>query len=188
MARTKQNQFKIDATRPFYAVVGATDVAVEFARAAALDVQARFAKTDLEETLAELQAEAKTLPGKVESYVSDAVADLNEAVAELNESYAELAARGKDLVARIRRQQATQDAAAAADTTVAEARTAKTQTAKSVKATTGTAKTAARTTTASARKTAGTSRTSTKATSTSAKKAAVATGRATTAAASKVGD
>ena len=46
MAKTQQ--FKIDATRPFYAVVGAGDLAVELARSTATDVQTRFAKVELE--------------------------------------------------------------------------------------------------------------------------------------------
>ena len=46
MAKTQQ--FKLDATRPFYAAVGVTDLAVAFARDAAADVQTRIAKLDLE--------------------------------------------------------------------------------------------------------------------------------------------
>ena len=116
---------KIDATRPFYAVVGAGDLAVEAARTYALDaqvrlaeVQTRLAKADIEpkalrdqartiviSRVDELAEEAKELPTKVELYV-------NEAVAELNETYGDLAARGRDLVARVRRQQSTRDAQA----------------------------------------------------------------------------
>jgi cobalamin biosynthesis Mg chelatase CobN len=202
---------KIDAKRPFYAVVGAGDLAVEYARTYASDVQTRIAKVDiepkalrdqartvvvarvdeltkdakqaqakLEARVAELQADAKTLPGKVETLT-------NEAVVELTETYGDLAARGKDLVARIRRQ-ATQDAQAAVKGTVTRAKTAKTQTTKSAQATAGTAKKSASATKSAAKTTGSTAKRTTKATGTSAKKAASATGQATTDAASKVGN
>ena len=45
---TKPHAPKFDATTPFYAAVGAGDLAVSFARTAAADVQARFAKVELE--------------------------------------------------------------------------------------------------------------------------------------------
>lgn len=203
---------KIDATRPFYAVVGAGDLAVEFARTYATDVQARIAKVELEpkalrdqartivvsrvdelakdakeaqakleSRVADLQAEAKTLPAKVESFT-------NETVTELNDAYGDLAARGKVLVNRIRKQQATKDAKAATKTTVAKAKTAKTQTSKSAKATSTTAKQAASTTTSAAKDTATTAKSATKATTTSAKKAASATTEAAADAANKVGN
>lgn len=185
---------KIDATRPFYAVVGAGDLAVEHARTYATDVQARFAKVELEPKVLrdqartivvarvdELTKDAKEAQAKVESFT-------NDTVAELNETYGDLAARGKDLVNRIRKQQATQDAKAAGKTTVAKAKTAKTQTAKSAKASASTAEQAANTTTSAAKKTGSTAKRNIKATSTSAKKTASATTKAATDAAEKVGD
>jgi cobalamin biosynthesis Mg chelatase CobN len=196
---------KIDATRPLYAVVGAGDLAVELARTAANDVQARFSKVELEpkalrdqartvvvarvdvltedakKAQAKLESSAKALPGVVESY-------LNETVAEVNETYGDLAARGRDLVSRIRKQQATQDAKAATKTTVAKAKTAKTQTTKSAKSTASTAKKSAATTKSAAAKTASTAKTNAKSTTTAAKKAAEATTEAATDAAEKVGD
>lgn len=202
MAKTTQSkQFKIDATRPFYAVVGAGDLAVEIARTAATDAQTRFAKVDFEpkalrdqaqtqaqalrdqaQTQAQaLRDQAQALPAKVESYVTEAVAELNETVAELNGSYTELAARGKSLVNRIRKQQATQDAKAAGKTTVAKAKTARTQTTKSASQSAATTKTAAK-------KTAGTAKRNVKSTTTAAKKTASASVEATTDAASKVGN
>lgn len=195
---------KIDPTRPFYAVVGAGDLAVEFARGYAADVQARFesvelepkalrdqartlvvgrvddltkeakeAQTRIEAKMADLQADAKALPARVESFTS-------ETVAELNDTYGDLAVRGKDLLNRIRKQQATQDAAAAGRTTVAKAKTTKTQTTKSAKASAGNTKQAAR-------KTGSTAKRNTKATGTSAKKTAAATTRAASDASEKVG-
>ena len=72
MATTTKKQFKIDATRPFYAAVGAGDLAIALARTTAADVQARAAKVDIEpkalrdqavtlvnSRVEELQAEAK---------------------------------------------------------------------------------------------------------------------------------
>jgi len=181
---------KIDATRPFYAVVGAGDLAVEFARTYATDVQTRFAKVELEPKalrdqartivvgrvdeltkdakqaqvklearFADLQADAKVLPAKVESFT-------NETVAELTETYGDLAARGKDLVKRLRKQQSTKNTKAAAKTTVAKAKTAKT----------------------AVKKTASTAKTATKATTTSAKKTASASTEAVTDAAEKIGN
>ncbi len=194
MATTKNKQLRIDASRPFYAVVGAGDLVVEYARHAATDVQTRVKGVELEpkalrdqaRTLVvsrvdELQAEAKALPSKAQALVNEYVADLNESVSELNEAYVDLAARGRTLVTRIRRQQATQDAKAAAGTTKAKAKTARTQTTKSAKKSTSTAKTAAK-------KTAGTARTNAKSTTTAAKKTAAATTDAVADGAAKVGD
>ncbi len=208
MAKTRTNQFKLDATRPFYAGVGVFDLAVERVRTTATDVQTRFNRVDLEPKalrdeakeaqaklearVADFQADAKKLPGRVESFV-------NEAAAEASETYGDLAARGKDLVNRIRRQQATQDAKAAGNTTKAKAKTARTQTAKSADSSASTAKgatkraanstkTAAKTSQTAARNTGNTAKRNAKATGTSARKTASATTRAGSDAASKVGD
>lgn len=207
---------KIDAKRPFYAVVGATDLVVEYARnytadvsARLTDVQSRVAKIDLEpkalrdqartlvvSRIDEVNEDVKEARTTVESRAKEArtqvEAYVNDAVAEVTETYGDLAARGRTLVERIRRQQATQDAEAATKTTVAKAKTARTQTTKSAKGTASTAKSAAkstaRKTSASAKKTAGTAKSSTKATATSATKAAEATAKAAGDAAEKVGD
>ena len=203
---------KIDATRPLFAIVGAGDFAVEVARTYAADVQTRFKKVELqpkalrdqaltlvvtrvdalskdardaqsrfETRVAAFQTEALTLPDRVEAYV-------NETVEELSDTYGDLAARGKTLLTRIRRQQATQDAQAAAGTTVAKAKTTRTQTTKSAKKTTSTAKRAAGTTGKAAKKTGATAKRNVKATNTSATKTASAAAKATTDAAEKVGD
>lgn len=194
MARTKTRELRIDATRPLCAVVGAGDLVVEYARHTATDVQTRFAKVELEPKalrktarkvvvtrVDELQNEAKALPGRAQALVGGYVADLNETfsgtVSELNDTYADLATRGKTLVTRIRRQQATQDAKAAAGTTKAKAKTATTQVKKS-----------ASTTKSAAKKTAKTARSNAKTTTTSARKAASSTAKATAKGAEKVGD
>ena len=210
MAKTKQ--FKLDPTRPFYAVVGAGDLAVEYARTAATDVQARFSKVDLEPKalgdqartvvasridelaedakkaqsklgarVADLQTETLALPGKVEAYV-------NETAATATGAYGELAVRGQVLVNRIRKQQATQDAKAAAGTTAAKARTTRTQATRSATKTAGATKTAAKKNTAAAKENTAPAQSSAKATGTSAKKTASTTGQAASAAARKVGN
>lgn len=196
---------KIDATRPLYALVGAGDLAVEYARTATADVQARIAKIDLEpkalrdqartvvttridglagdakEARSTVESRAKETRTQVEGYV-------NEAVTEVTEAYGDLAARGRDLVGRIRRQQATKDAKAATRTTTAKAKTAKTQTTKSAKSTASTAKTATKSTGQAAKKTADTAKTNAKSTTTAAKKTAESTTKAVGDAAEKVGD
>jgi len=184
---------KNNATRPFYAVVGAGDLAVEharsYARTYATDVSTRFAKVELEpkalrdqaltvvvarvdeltkdakkvqaklETrVSDLQTDAKALPAKVESFT-------NETVAELTEAYGDLATRGKDLVKRLRKQQATKSTKTATKTTVTKAK----------------AKPAVK-------KTAATAKTATKATVTPAKQAAAATTEAVSNAAEKIGN
>jgi chaperonin cofactor prefoldin len=203
MARTRTRQFKVDS-RPLYAVVGAGDFVVERARTAATDVQARLtevqarlgdvqarladidlqpgslrdqARTRVTSRVDEFQAEAKTLPTRAQKLVDEYTKEFDKAVAELNDTYEDLATRGRTVVTWIRRQQATQDAKAAAETTKAKAKTTRTQTAKS-----------ARSTASSAKSTAGTAKRGAKATRTSASNAASAAAKATSDGASKVGD
>jgi hypothetical protein len=152
------------ATRPFYAAVGAGDLAVALARTAANDVQTRLAKVDLQPQT--LQKEALALPTRVESLVNTYLAELNETVETINAQYVDLALRGKHLVTRIRRQQATQDAVAETKKTVSKAKTTRTQ----------------------AKKATSTATSSAKATGTSARKAASAASKATSDAASKTGN
>jgi heparin binding hemagglutinin HbhA len=183
---------KANPIRPLYAAVGGVDVAVAKARTGLTDVQmrlndvqtrlndvqTRLSKVDVEpkalvgqgRTLVvarvdELQKVANTLPARVEAKINELVAELGGTVDDLNKQYVELAVRGRDLVARIRRQQATQDLKA------------------EVKKTT----TRAKTTTTQAKKTASTAKSSAKATGTSAKKAAGAAKKAVEDAADKTG-
>ena len=161
MARTNSTaQNKIDPTRPFYAAVGGVDVAVAIARTGIAEAQTRLAKVDFEpKALADgFQKEARALPSRVEALVSETVDDLNK-------QYVGLAARGRTLVSRIRRQEATQAARSEAKKTTSRAKTATTQTKKAAK----------------------TAKSSAKATGTSAKKTASATKRATQDAAAKTG-
>ncbi|MEP7088478.1 MAG: hypothetical protein ABI776_00115 [Nocardioidaceae bacterium] len=168
MARTNSTKSnKVDPIRPFYAAVGGVDLAVAAARTGLTEAQTRLAKVDFE---------PKTLPSRVEALVNDYVAELSETVDDLNKQYVDLAARGRILVNKIRRQQATQDATAQAKTTVSRAKATKTSTKKS-------AETAA----SSTSRTAKTAKSSAKATGTSAKKTASATKRAVADAAAKTG-
>jgi heparin binding hemagglutinin HbhA len=169
---------------PFYAIAGAGDLAVEKVRAVGEDVTARFAKldqknlqTELTKELTKAQAEltkrfeaivadARTAPAKLRELPKTAQAGFTTVLGQAEETYEDLAGRGKDLVERIRHQQATEDLEAAAKTTVSKAKATRTTVKK-------TATTATRTV---------------KATATSARKTAKAAGKAAEAAAEKLGD
>ena len=169
---------KANPIRPLYAAVGGVDIAVAKARTGLTDVQTRLndvqtrlndvqtrlSKVDVEpkalvgqgRTLVvarvdELQKVANTLPARVEAKINELVAELGGTVDDLNKQYVELAVRGKDLVARIRRQQATQDLKAEANKTTTRAKTTATQAKKAA----STAKSSAKATGTSAKKTAG---------------------------------
>jgi hypothetical protein len=218
MAKAKFD-IKTEATRPLYAGVGVTDLAVGIVRDYVADVQKRFARVGdldlqpqalretavtvvnarvdalsrdakarraaIETRVAELQAEARSLPAQVQSL-------LNDGVATATGTYADLAKRGETLVERIRRQQTTQATVSSAQTTSAKAKTTATQLTKATKATTTTAKTtakkAAKKTSTTARKTTAAPKSSAKATTTAAKQTASTAAEAATDAAAKVGD
>jgi heparin binding hemagglutinin HbhA len=168
MARTNSTQQnKIDPIRPFYAAVGGVDVAVAYARTSLTEAQTRLASVDFEpKALADgFQKEAKNLPNRVEAFVDVYRAEFSGTVDELNKQYVDLAARGRNLVNRIRGQQATQELKAEARKTSSKAKTTTTQT----------------------KKAASTAKSSAKATGTSAKKTASATKKATQGAAQKTG-
>jgi len=207
---------KTEAARPLYAGVGVTDLAVERVRGYVTEVQKRFAGLELEPRalrdqavtvvsarvealskdatarraaiearVAGLQGEAKGLPVRVQGALTGNVALVNTA-------YADLAKRGETLVARIRRQQSTQEAVAAAETTVAKAKTTQTQARKAAASTAQTTKTSAkkavRKSTATAKRTSATPKSSAKATATAAKATAADAVTAAADAAEKVGD
>ena len=130
------------------------------------DAQAR--RRMIEQRVAELQSEVQTFPTRLQKLV-------DAQVATAGDTYADLVKRGESLVGRIRRQQSTQDAEAAAKTMVSKAKTTKTQAKKSVKKTTTTA-----------RKTP--AKSSAKATATAAKKTATSATQAVVDAAEKIGD
>jgi len=166
---------KANPIRPLYAAVGGVDIAVAKARTGLTDVQTRLndvqtrlSKVDVEpkalvgqgRTLVvarvdELQKVANTLPTRLEAKFNKLVAELGGTVEDINKQYVELAVRGKDLVARIRRQQATQDLTAEVEKTTTQAKTTTTQTKKAASSAKSSAKatgTAAKKTAAAAKK------------------------------------
>jgi hypothetical protein len=208
MAKTKFD-IKLEATRPLYAGVGVTDLAVEAVRDYVADVQktvttidfepkafrdqtvtvvnarvdalskdAKARRAAIEARVAELQAEAKAYPAKVQTV-------LNDNVATATSAYDDLVKRGETLVSRIRKQEATKATKASAKTTTSKAKTTSTQAKKATKST-------AKKTTSTAKKTAAKkaapAKSSAKATATAAKKTATSAAQATTDGAAKVGD
>jgi hypothetical protein len=213
MAKAKFD-IKTEATRPFYAGVGVTDLAVARVRGYVADVQkkltdvqkdvqksvndfefepkalreqavtvvsarvdalskdAKARRTAIEGRVAELQAEAKAYPAKVQAL-------LNDNVGTATGTYEELVKRGETLVGRIRRQESTQRTTTSAKTTSAKAKTTTTQAKKTAKKTSSTAKKTAKKSPA---------KSSAKATATAAKTTASNAADAATDAASKVGD
>ncbi|MFF0338167.1 hypothetical protein [Kribbella sp. NPDC004875] len=176
---------------PFYAIAGAGDLAVEKVRAVGEDVTARFAKLDQKTLQAELTkaqtefakaqaeltkrfeaivADARTAPAKLRELPKTAQAGFTTVLGQAEETYEDLAGRGKDLVERIRHQQATEDLVSSAKTTASKAKATRTTTKKT------------------AEKTAQTARRNVKATATSARKTAKAAAKAAESAADKIGD
>lgn len=148
------------------------------ARVDALSKDAKARRAAVEARVADLQADAKTRTAKVQTVVNDNVATVTGTVTG---TYAELAQRGEDLVARIRKQEATKATVASAKTTSAKAKTTKTQGTKAAKST-------AKKATSTAKKSSGPARSSAKATGTSARKTASNATKAVADGASKVGN
>jgi len=158
-------------------------VIVVSSRVDALSKDAKARRAAIEARVADLQAEAKELPVRVQSL-------LNDNVATVNSAYADLAKRGETLVGRIRKQESTKATTSAAKATTVKAKTTKTQAKKTTKtaakkATTGAKSTAKKTTTA-AKKAPATR--SAKATTTAATTTASNAASAVADAAEKVGD
>ncbi|RZT28698.1 hypothetical protein EV649_2482 [Kribbella sp. VKM Ac-2569] len=169
---------------PFYAIAGAGDLAVEKVRAVGEDVTARFAKIDQKNLQTELTkeltkaqveltkrfeaivADARTAPAKLRELPKTAQAGFTTVLGQAEETYEDLAGRGKDLVERIRHQQATEDLVSTAKTTVSKAKATRT----------------------TAKKTATSATRNVKATATSARKTAKSAAKAAGSAADKVGD
>ena len=213
MAKAKFD-IKTEATRPLYAGVGVTDLAVEAVRDYVADVQKKFA--GVQKTVTELDFQPQTLRVQATSVVNSRVDALSkdakarraavearvaelqaevqslvtEGVETLSGTYVELAKRGEVLVTRIRKQESTKATASSAKTTKAKAKTTKTQAAKTTrtaaKKTTAGAKSTAKKTTATAKKSSAPS--SAKATTTAAKTTASNATSAVADAAEKIGD
>ncbi len=201
MAKAKFD-LKIEATRPLYAGVGVTDLAVGFVRETVADVQKKFAgvQKDVQTRVSDIDIEPKALRDQavtvvsarraaIEARVAELQADAKafpaalqtlvlENVATVNDTYVDLAKRGETLVERIRKQESTKATQAAAATTTAKAKTTRTQAKKATKATTTSAKGTVTTAKKSAKKAATTAKKSTtaaaKKTTTTAKKSAAA--------------
>ena len=145
------------------------------ARVDALGKDARAGRRVVEKRLADVQAEAKGLPVRLQKLVDDQVATAGS-------TFDGLAKRGETLVVRIRRQPSTTATTESAKTTTAKAKTTRTQATKTA---TTAKKSATRTTKKAAKSPA---RSSAKATATAAKKTATNAVDAASDAASKVGN
>ena len=117
MSVLQDNLKKVDTT-PFFAAVGATDLAVEKVRDARVRAEAarvRAEKVAVDFDPATITTQVKELPALA----------LNQTLVvggKVVESYESLATRGKGLVTRLRTQQSTKDLVAQAETTVAQAK------------------------------------------------------------------
>lgn len=154
---------KTEATRPLYAYVGATDLAVETVRDYVADLGKRAADVQKSVTsfdakslreqavkavsvrVEELQKDAKARRADIEKRVADLRKDaeelptrmqssVDENVKVVGDAYGDLVKRGESLVSRIRNQASTQEAVKGAKTTVAKAKTTATQAKKAVDA------------------------------------------------------
>lgn len=173
---------------PLYAVVGAGDLAIGKLRDAGARVEA-------------VRADVKSTPEQMLTFPDRAQTLLGDMLATAVSTYGELAGRGKSLVTRVRKQQATVDLADQAKATVSKVKAASTTAEKSAAATRSAAKgtttrarksaaatrPSAKATATTARKSAAKTATSAKAATTSAKKTASATKRAAASAANKTG-
>ena len=175
MAKAKID-IRTEATRPLYAGVGVTDLAVELVREYVADVQKRFAgvQKDVQARFSDLELEPKALREQavtvvssrvdalskdakarraaVEARVAELQSALNENVSTVGDTYADLAKRGEGLVGRIRRQESTKATVSSAKSTTAKAKTTKTQAGKATKTTKTAAKKTAKKATSTAKK------------------------------------
>jgi hypothetical protein len=170
----------ITRSKPFYAVAGAGDLAVRTLREAPGRLSGLVDPKDVASTLDTLQAGARTLPARAQTaavVVAGGVADTTDAV------YGELVARGRRIVTRVRRQQASRELREQTGTTVRRTRTA-TRVARDGASDT---RSAVKASTTTARKRAASTAKATKSAGTAARRTARTAGKATGAASSKVG-
>jgi hypothetical protein len=169
---------KLDLKRVIDAGVGVTDLAVGTVREYAAVAQKRVAAAQETVQKSVVAFDPKATYAALEERVVNLP---SVGLAGATDAYADLVKRGQTLVGRIRRQSSTQEAVAAAETTVAKAKTTRTQ-----------ATAAAKDTQKAVKKTAAKKRSaaksSAKATGTAAKKTVSAGSRALVDAAQKVGD
>jgi hypothetical protein len=114
-----------ESTKPFYAWVGANDLAVEKLLARGTKLQERLVA--LPKEYKTFPSTVKTLPTTVKTY-AETVSD------KATKLYGELTGRGEKVVAQIRRSPATKDAAAKNKQAVRSAKSTKTSATKAVKA------------------------------------------------------
>jgi heparin binding hemagglutinin HbhA len=116
---------------PLFAVVGATDLAVERVRAAAANASAVQAQFEAKVTAVQADVEkrvtgfdAKTLRSQAQEVPVRAAARALEVAGKAETAYEELAKRGKQLVDRVRSQPSTQDLVVQAGNTLSRGRAA----------------------------------------------------------------
>ena len=152
MAKAKFD-IKTEATRPFYAGVGVTDLAVEAVRDYVTDVQKTVSDFDFEpkalrdQAVAVVSAQRAAIEARVAELQAEAKGLVDESVDTASSVYGDLVKRGEILVERIRRQESTKATKKSAKTPTSKAKATKTQGTKATKAT-------AQATTASAKRTA----------------------------------
>ena len=111
----------VDST-PFFAAVGATDLAVEKVRHARVRADKARAELSADLAPANVQARATKVADQVKEIPAIVINETLVVGGKVAEGYDELALRGKTLVTRLRNQQATKDLVAQADATVAQAK------------------------------------------------------------------
>ena len=109
-------------TTPFFAAVGATDLAVEKVREARVRAEKARAELSADLAPAKVQARATTLADQVKEIPAVVLNETLVIGGKVAEGYGELATRGHKLVTRVRNQKATKDLVAQAETTVAQAK------------------------------------------------------------------
>lgn len=170
---------KTEATRAFYAGVGANDLAVEVVRDFVATAQKSVTQIDLdpktlrEQAVTVVTARRKAIEARVAELLNDNTA-----------AYGDLVSRGQSLVGRIRKQESTVATTTSAKTTVAKAKSTKTQATKTATA----RKASAKKVTPATKKKATATKSSAKATATAATKTATNAVDAVVDAAQKVGD
>jgi len=179
MAKNKFD-IKTEATKPLFAGVGVTDLAVEIVRDLVTETQTRFSSVqktasnpkalrqqavsvvnsrvdaltkDAKAYRAAIEARVAELQAEAKAYPARVTTLVDDNVTVATEAYTDLVERGESLVGRIRRQQSTKATVTSARTTVSKAKTTNTQARKTSTEATKTAKTAVKKATATAKKT-----------------------------------
>ncbi|MGH3502116.1 MAG: hypothetical protein ACRDQA_14710 [Nocardioidaceae bacterium] len=194
----KDLETTITTSTPLYAVVGAGDLAVEKIRDAGAELTTRASKLDpkalrdqtqtsVATRVEAVQSDVRAAPEQVKALPAKAQAVFGDYVTTATSTYDALSGRGKSLVTRIRKQQATEDLQQQAKATTSKAKATTTTARKSAASAGSTAKRQASTTASTAKKSAAATKRSTKATGTSAKRTAGTAAKATKSGATKVG-